>query len=187
MGPAHSDALGAIGWWLDLTDEQKSQLRKIQEQGKSDAEAVQTAVADARDALHDAVIGGTAEAQIRAAATALGEAIGNQAILHAKTVAAAKAVLTDEQRKEFDKIRAKLPALRQRLTQGPGPFCPWADPDGAGQTMQPPMHGPGFGGGPLPVEEMFKAADTNKDGSLTMEELQAFRDGRRGARPSVDQ
>jgi len=187
MGPAHGDALGAIAWWLDLTDEQKSQLRKIREQGKSDAEAAQTAVADARDALHDAVISGAAEADIRAAATALGEAIGNQAVLHAKTVVAAKAVLTDEQRKEFDKIRAKLPALRQRIAHGPGPFSPWADPDDASQTMQPPMHSPGFGGGPLPVEEMFKATDTNKDGKLTLEELQAFRDGRRGARQSGDQ
>lgn len=180
MGPAHSNALGAIGAWLNLTDEQKTQIRQIQEQGKTDAEAAQKAVDDARGALHDAVIGGAAEADIRAAATALGEAIGNQAVLHAKTVAAAKAVLTDEQRKKFDEMRAKLPGLRQAIPHGPGPFCPWVDPNDPNQAAQAPMHSPGFGGGVIPMEQMFRAADTNNDGKLTMEELQAFHGAARG-------
>ena len=177
MGPPHSNALGAIGAWLNLTDEQKAQIRQIQEQGKADAEAAQEAVVAARDALHDAVIGGAAEADIRAAATALGEAIGNQAVVHAKTVAAAKAVLTDEQRTKFDELKAKLPALRQRMPHAQGPFCPWADPN---QAAQVPLHSQGLGG-PIPLEQMFKAADTNKDGKLTMEELQAFRAARGSA------
>jgi Spy/CpxP family protein refolding chaperone len=179
MGPAHADALGAIAWWLDLTEEQKAQIRKIRDEAKTDAEAAEKAVADARGALHDAVIGGAAEEQIRAAATTLGQAIGNQAVLHAKTLAVAKAVLTDEQRKEFDKVVAKLPGLRQSIPHGPGPFCPWADPNDPNQVAQPPMHGPGLGG-PIPLEQMFKAADTNKDGKLTMEELQAFHKAARG-------
>jgi Spy/CpxP family protein refolding chaperone len=182
MGPPHSNALGAIGAWLNLTDEQKAQIRQIQEQGKADAEAAQDAVATARDGLHDAVIGGAAEADIRAAATALGEAIGNQAVLHAKTVAAAKAVLTDEQRKKFDEMRAKLPALRQRMPHAPGPFCPWADPNDPNQAAQASIQALGFGGPRMSLERMFKAADTNKDGFLTLEELRAFRDRVREAR-----
>ena len=179
MGPPHSNALGAIGAWLNLTDEQKTQIRDIQEQGKKDAEAAQDAVADAREALHDAVIGGAAEAEIRSAATALGEVIGNQAVLHAKTVAAAKAVLTDEQRKKFDEMRAELPGLRQRIPHGPR----WADPNDTNQAPQAPMHSQAFGGGPVPTEEIFKAADANKDGKLTLEELQAFHNpARRGLR-----
>jgi len=177
LGPAHSNALGAIGAWLDLTAEQRTQIRTIQEQGKNDAEAAQDAVAAARDALHDAVIGGAAEAEIRAAATTLGEAVSNQAVLHAKTVAAVKAVLTDEQRKQFDEMRTELPGLRQRIPHRAG----WGDPSEA-QAGQAAPRGQGFGGGPVPTEEIFKAADTDKDGKLTMEELKAFHDTARGGR-----
>ena len=180
MGPPHSNALGAIGAWLDLTPEQKTQIREIHEQGKKDAEAAQDAVADARDALHEAVIGGAAEADIRAAAIALGEAIGNQAALHAKTVVAVKAVLTDEQRKKFDEMRAERPGLRQRIPHGPGPFCPWVEPDDSNQVARAPMRGQGFGGGPVPTEQIFQAADTDKDGKLTLEELKAFHNKARG-------
>ncbi|MBN1506227.1 MAG: Spy/CpxP family protein refolding chaperone [Sedimentisphaerales bacterium] len=177
MRPPRGNALGAIGAWLDLTREQKTQIREIQEKGKKDAEAARDAVADARDALHEAVISGAAEAKIRAAATALGEAIGNEAALHAKTMAAVKAVLTEEQRKEFDEMRAERPGLGQRAPHGPGPFCPWVGPN---QGPQARMRGQGSGGGPVPTEQMFKAADTNKDGKLTRQELRAFRNTARG-------
>jgi Spy/CpxP family protein refolding chaperone len=180
MGPAHADALGAIAWWLDLTKEQKTQIQKIREEAKSDAEAAEKAVADARDAVHGAVIGGAAEELIRAAATTLGEAIGNQAVLHAKTLAAAKAVLTEEQRKELAKIVARLPGLRQSIPHGPGPFCPWVDPNDPNAPVQAPVRGQGFGGGPVPTEQIFKAADTDKDGKLTLEELEAFHNRARG-------
>jgi Spy/CpxP family protein refolding chaperone len=176
MGPPHSNALGAIGARLNLTDEQKAQIRQIQEQGKADAEAAQEAVAKARDALHDAVIGGASEADIRAAATALGEAIGNQAVLHAKTVAAAEAVLTPEQLKKFEELRAKLPGLRQKIRHEP------IEPNDPNQAAQASIQALGVGGGRMSLERMFKAADTNKDGSLTLEELRAFRARVREAR-----
>jgi Spy/CpxP family protein refolding chaperone len=178
MRSPRSNALGAIGAWLDLTREQKTQIREIQEKGRKDAEAARDAVEDARDALHEAVISGAAEAKIRAAATALGEAIGNEAALHAKTVAAVKAVLTDEQRKEFDEMRAERPDLGQRVPRGPGAFRPWGGPS---QAPQARVRGQGLGGGaPVRAEQMFKAADADKDGKLTLEEFEAFRNAPRG-------
>ncbi len=130
LGPAPGGLL-RLGWWLDLTKEQTKQIETIYEKAQVDANATARAVASARDALHKAVTSGATETEIQAAATALGTAIGNQAALVAKTLAAAKAVLTDEQRKELEKIQTKLaPAPHGRAPMGAnGP-------------------GPGWGGGP---------------------------------------
>lgn len=235
MGEMRGDPLDAIGAQLNLTAEQRGQIRTIHEQAQKDAVAARDGVAAARDALHDAVISGKTEAEIRAAGTRLGEAIGNQAALHAKTMAAMKVVLTEEQRKKFEEMKKdNQPGMGPRGPRGGGPFCPWMgdgdqewqppmhqrafgrggpwmDDNEGDQQGQPPMHQQGFGrggpggprmgedqadqqgqppvrrqafggGGPLPAEEMFKAADTDKDGKLTLEELQAFRGSRRMAR-----
>ena len=168
FGPAHSSVLGPAAWALKLTDEQIRQIRSIYDRARVDSGSVEQAVAQARMALHQAVTSGADEAQVRTAAAALGTAIGNQAAVHAKTVAAAKAVLTDEQRKEFEKIPEKMGTL-QHNTQGPNPAGP-------GQTLP---HGPGPGGA-MSLDQMFKDADANKDGTLTVEELKAF-EGRMGS------
>jgi len=162
FGPAHSSVLGPLAWSLNLTEAQIRQIRGIYDQARADANSVERAVANARIALHEAVTCGAPEAQVRAAATALGTAIGNQAALHAKTIAAAKAVLTDEQRKELEAIPGKMATL-QHSAQGPNPAGP-------GQTIP---HGPGQGGA-MSLNQMFKAADTNQDGTLTPDELKAF-------------
>ncbi len=130
LGPAPGGLL-RLGWWLDLTEEQTKQIKTIYDKAQTDANTAADAVAKARDALHKAVVTGATAAQVQAAATALGTAIGNQAALVAKTLAAAKAVLTDEQRKELEKIQTKLaPAPHGRGPMGAnGP-------------------GPGWGGGP---------------------------------------
>jgi Spy/CpxP family protein refolding chaperone len=120
-------AIQGLAWWLDLTEEQTKQINAIHAKAQADANTAAEAVVSARDALHKAVTTGATEEQIRAAATTLGAAIGNQAALQAKTLASVKAVLTDEQRKEFDKIQQKLAPPRHRGG---------------------PMAGSGFGGGP---------------------------------------
>ncbi len=113
LGPAPGGLL-RLGWWLDLTEEQTKQIKTIYDKAQTDANTAADAVAKARDTLHKAVVTGATEAQVQAAATALGTAIGNQAALAAKTLASAKAVLTDEQRKELEKIQTKMTPVPHR-------------------------------------------------------------------------
>ena len=113
LGPAPGGLL-RLGWWLDLTEEQAKQIEAIYDKAQVDANTAADAVTSARDALHKAVTGGATEVQVRAAAIALGTAIGNQAALAAKTLASAKAVLTDEQHKELEKIQTKMAPVPHR-------------------------------------------------------------------------
>jgi len=134
LGPGPGGLL-RLGWWLDLTEEQTKQLETIYDKGRADANTAADAVVSARDALHKAVVSGATEEQIRAAATALGTAIGNQAALAAKTLASAKTVLTDEQRKELERIQTKMTPLQHRRSPmaGSGPASGRGGPNrGAG-------------------------------------------------------
>ncbi len=162
FGPAHSSVLGPAAWSLNLTEAQIKQIHGIYDQARADANSVEQAVAKARIALHQAVTGGATEAQIRAAATTLGTAMGNLAALHAKTLTAAKAVLTAEQRKELNDLPEKMATL-QHSAQESNPVI----------TGQSAARGTGSGG-VMSLDQMFSAADTNKDGTLTLDELKAF-------------
>ena len=156
--------------------QQIKQIRGIYDQAKADANSVEQAVATATIGLHEAVASGATEAQIRAAATTLGTAVGNQAVFHAKTLTAVKAVLTDDQRKELDGIPEKMATL-QHNAQGPNPA-------GAAATWDRVAHGSTAqaSGKSMTLDQMFKDADTNKDGVLTLNELKCLpgQDGRAG-------
>ncbi len=104
-----------LAWWLDLTAKQTTQIEGILAQAKTDSQAADLAMVAARQALHDDVINGATDLKIRAAAALLGQAIGNEAVLRAKTLTAIKGVLDAEQLKEFDKILTKLPRFALRL------------------------------------------------------------------------
>ncbi len=169
---------------LDLTDEQIEAIKQVHETNKEAMQAAQKAVGEGAKALHEAVLQGN-EADIRAAATNLGNAIGQCALLRAATMASIKAVLTAEQ-------QAKLEQLQSRMKQHVlGPGQQMQDPDlpgfllgfghrrgagpGAWQGPRPGglwPHGPGPGWG-LDIDRLFELKDTNKDGKLTLEELQA--------------
>ena len=62
----------------------------------------------------------------------LGQALGTEAVLRAKTLTAIKGVLNAEQLKEFDKILTKLPRFAMRL-QG-GLRAQAADPNAPAET-----------------------------------------------------
>jgi Spy/CpxP family protein refolding chaperone len=106
MGPA--GVLGPMIAQLDLTAEQRNEIRNICQQSRADANEVVEAIDNARADLHEAVISGAGEEQIRAAAAKLGTALGNQAVLRAQTVAAVKAVLTPEQLQKWEELKATV-------------------------------------------------------------------------------
>ena len=137
LGPAPGGLL-RLGWWLDLTEEQTKQIQSIYNKAQTDANTAADAVASARDALHKAVISGATEAQIQTAATALGTAIGNQAALAAKTVASAKAVLTDGQRQALEKIQTKFAPQQHRR----GPMAGNGRGNGWGRGLNQGVGGP---------------------------------------------
>ena len=139
-------AIQGLAWWLDLTEDQTKQINAIHAKVQADANTAAEAVVNARDALHKAVTTGATEEQIRSAATTLGTAIGNQAALQAKTLASAKAVLTEEQRKELDKIQQKLAPPRHRA----GPMAG----NGVGGGWGGGPHGPNQGAGGPPWRQI---------------------------------
>jgi len=105
-GPAEPGALGMFGR-LDLTDEQKESIKKINEESKEKSKAAAEAVGEARKALQETVAKGE-EAAIRKAAKNLGEVLGDQAVLRAKKMSSIKAVLTPEQLKKLEELKAKM-------------------------------------------------------------------------------
>jgi Spy/CpxP family protein refolding chaperone len=169
---------------LDLTDEQIEAIKQVHEANKEAMQAAQKAVGEAAKALHEAVLAGN-EAKIRAAATNLGNAIGQCGLLRAATMASIKAVLTAEQQAKLEQLQSQMgqrfPRFGQEM-QGPGlpepPMMRFGHRRGAGpgvwqgpRPIEPPRgRGMGFG---LNLDRLFELKDTNKDGKLTKEELQA--------------
>ena len=181
-----------LAWWLDLTKEQVAQMNAVVEEARVEIKEGAEVIAAAQAALHEAVAGGAGEEEIRVAATALGTVIGDQAVLHAQTLASLKAVLTKEQLKDFDKIKTKLPQLAQLMhkAKSTGPSEKPSKSQPKDETGKTPIDKKGAGD-KVPADDkaaalmkIFKAADANKDGMLTMKELQAFLGAGKGDQPA---
>jgi Spy/CpxP family protein refolding chaperone len=98
MGPGGGqNVIGIVLHELDLTDAQRQQVQEIAAESKTKLESARSAVRKAQKALDDAVINDGNEAAIRSAATALGTAQGDEAVLRAQTLIKIKAVLTSDQ------------------------------------------------------------------------------------------
>jgi Spy/CpxP family protein refolding chaperone len=84
---------------LNLSDEQRSQVRDVLVRHRSEIASTVQAVRAKRLVLRDAVLAESAdEAAIRAAAAELGEQIGDAAVKASKLKAQVAPILTDEQR-----------------------------------------------------------------------------------------
>ena len=111
--------LGRIGDRLELTEEQRTEIKGIFEDSKEDRQALRAAIQEAMKALHEAAQDGT-EAEIIAAGKALGDAHTNQALQKSATMKSVKAVLTDEQEAELKELKADMKERMMQRKKGDG-------------------------------------------------------------------
>jgi Spy/CpxP family protein refolding chaperone len=91
---------------LDLTTEQRKQIRDILINHRAEIATVIKPVVEERRALREATLTQNVdEAKIRAAAADLGKAIGDAAVVGSTIKAEVRAVLTPEQQKKVDEYR----------------------------------------------------------------------------------
>jgi len=92
---------------LNVSDEQKEQIRKAVVAHKPEIAKAAQGVWQKRTALRDAVLAGKDEAAVRQAANELGAAIGDAAVLAAKITGQVRPMLTEEQRRLIQECRAE--------------------------------------------------------------------------------
>jgi Spy/CpxP family protein refolding chaperone len=109
QGPdGQAGMMGAIMQKLDLTDEQREKIETIIDENHAKTSAARRAVDKARRALEEMAAADANEPAIRKAAAALGTALGDEAVLKAKTMKDIKAVLTADQIKKLDELKAEM-------------------------------------------------------------------------------
>jgi Spy/CpxP family protein refolding chaperone len=96
---------------LELTTEQRTQIRDVVKNHRAEIAVALQPVVERRRALREATLAANVdEAAIRTAATDLGKAIGDAAVVGAKVKAEVRAVLTPEQQKKLDEFRGESDA-----------------------------------------------------------------------------
>lgn len=112
--------LGRMAEKLELTDDQKTQIKAIVEANKDNVEESRQAIQEAMKALHQASEGGV-EAEVIAAGKALGDAFTEQALQRANIAKQIKEVLTDEELAQLEEMKAGMKErMQQRRQQGRG-------------------------------------------------------------------
>ncbi len=100
---------------LNLTDAQKSQIKSIRQQARSNAQPIATQLRQNRQALN-AAIKSNDTAQIQALSKTQGDLAGQIATIRSQARAQIYAGLTDDQRRMLDDRQARI---RQRLNPRP--------------------------------------------------------------------
>ncbi len=108
MGPRHGpgDMLEHMAKTLDLSDEQKSKIQSILEQGKEAGAADRERMQELRDSLR-ASEGSFNASEVKATADQIGKLTSSMTYRRAETRYQVRQVLTDEQRTELDEMMAK--------------------------------------------------------------------------------
>ena len=100
---------------LDLTDDQRAQLRKIREARQSEFKAAGEKLRAARDGMRALIEADSInESAIRSKSQEVAAAEAEVAILNAKVRAESTQILTTEQQQKLKELRASLPGPRQR-------------------------------------------------------------------------
>ncbi|MGH9441602.1 MAG: Spy/CpxP family protein refolding chaperone [Thermoanaerobaculia bacterium] len=111
--------LGRLARTLDLTDDQATQIKKIDDSHQAEKTSRSAALEAAREALRKAtLVSPLDEAGIRTAARALGQAEGDSALLDAKIRAQISVLLNPEQQAKFATYREGGSFGRRRFSRG---------------------------------------------------------------------
>lgn len=114
-GPGPRDGLGPIARDVNLTDDQKAQIKKITQSFQDSDKALHDQLRTSHESEPDPMSGTFDEAAVRAAAEARAKIQIELEVSHAKMLSQIAAVLTAEQ-------KAQLAAKRQQFgRQGPPP------------------------------------------------------------------
>jgi protein CpxP len=122
MGMGRAADVTAMFQQLDLSEEQKTKLKEIQEANNEKIQTASEAQWNAMMKVNGLVMSGGSEAEIRAAATEAGKAMGDAAVARAKTIEEMKKVLTPEQKTKFEEQQKQRAAqmAERRASRGTG-------------------------------------------------------------------
>jgi protein CpxP len=101
---------------IDLTDAQREQIRSIMDAHKTEFDATGAKLRDAHRAFADATIEAATvdESAVRTAATAVGAAMAEEAILRGKVRTEVQAILTPEQQEQLKQMETRRQQLQPR-------------------------------------------------------------------------
>lgn len=103
---------------LNLTEEQKEQIRTVFKDNRDALRAAHQAVREARQAIYKIALEDGSEEAIRNAAGELADKVAEEAILMAKVRGSLREVLTDEQKQQLETLKEK-PRSRQPARRRP--------------------------------------------------------------------